>query len=66
MKVCSKCLHRIFVRIGYECFIRFVDVTGDRVGLAITQSLTLAGLLQWGVRQSKYLKPTTVFFIVIK
>lgn len=24
---------------------------GDRVGLAITQSLTLTGLLQWGVRQ---------------
>lgn len=33
---------------------RNLDVTGDRVGLAITQSLTLAGYLQWGVRQSKF------------
>lgn len=33
----------------------FSGVTGDRVGLAITQSLTLTGLLQWGVRQRKYL-----------
>ncbi|XP_031635983.1 multidrug resistance-associated protein 4-like [Contarinia nasturtii] len=28
------------------------SVTGDRVGLAITQALSLTGLLQWGVRQS--------------
>lgn len=28
------------------------DATGDRVGLAITQSLTLTGLLQTGIRQS--------------
>lgn len=34
--------------------MNFSGVTGDRVGLAITQSLTLTGLLQWGVRQRKY------------
>lgn len=28
-----------------------IEVTGDRVGLAITQSLTLTTSLQWGVRQ---------------
>lgn len=28
------------------------DATGDRVGLAITQSLTLTGFFKWGVRQS--------------
>lgn len=27
-------------------------VTGDKVGLAITQSMALTGLLQWGIRQS--------------
>lgn len=29
-----------------------IGVTGDRVGLAITQTLTLTGMLQWGIRQS--------------
>lgn len=43
-----------------KCFLVFISgVTGDRVGLAITQSLTLTGLLQWGVRQRKY---PTMFF----
>lgn len=32
----------------------FIDknVPGEKVGLAITQALTLLGMLQWGVRQS--------------
>lgn len=33
----------------------FVDVSGDRIGLAITQSLSLTGILQYGVIQRKYL-----------
>lgn len=37
-------------------------VTGDRVGLAITQSLTLTGLLQWGVRQSRWQFSVFFFF----
>lgn len=27
-------------------------VTGDKVGLAITQAMSLTGMLQWGIRQS--------------
>lgn len=27
-------------------------MTGDRIGLGITQALTLTGMLQWGIRQS--------------
>lgn len=33
-------------------YLHISGVTGDRVGLAITQSLSLVGLLQWAVRQS--------------
>lgn len=29
-----------------------VNVPGEQVGLAITQAMTLIGMLQWGVRQS--------------
>lgn len=29
-----------------------LDVLGDEVGLAITQSLSITGMMQWGVRQS--------------
>lgn len=38
----------------FKNYSMILGVTGDRVGLAITQSLTLTGLLQWGVRQRKY------------
>lgn len=30
----------------------FSGVRGDRVGLAITQAMTMTGLLQWGIRHS--------------
>ena len=32
----------------------FIDTTvpGEKVGLAITQAMTLLGMLQWGIRQS--------------
>lgn len=33
-------------------YLFFIGMTGDRIGLAITQTLTLTGLLQWGIRQS--------------
>lgn len=28
------------------------NASGDQIGLAITQAMTLTGMLQWGVRQS--------------
>lgn len=28
------------------------DISDDKIGLAITQAMTMAGLLQWGVRHS--------------
>lgn len=28
------------------------SVSGDKVGLAITQAMSLTGMLQWGIRQS--------------
>lgn len=31
---------------------RFPDVEGSNVGLAITQSISLTGIFQWGMRQS--------------
>lgn len=36
------------------CYFMFIDtnVPGEKVGLAITQAMTLLGMLQWGVRQS--------------
>lgn len=37
----------IFLFLLYD-----TGVTGDKVGLAITQSMALTGLLQWGIRQS--------------
>lgn len=30
----------------------FSGVRGDKVGLAITQAMTMTGLLQWGIRHS--------------
>lgn len=43
----------IFIFIVIFTFLLFdTGVTGDKVGLAITQSMALTGLLQWGVRQS--------------
>lgn len=30
----------------------FAGVSGDKVGLAITQAMALTGMLQWGIRQS--------------
>lgn len=30
----------------------FIGISGDKVGLAITQSMTMTGLLQWGIRHS--------------
>lgn len=38
--------------ISSMTYLHISGVTGDRVGLAITQSLSLVGLLQWAVRQS--------------
>lgn len=36
------------------CYFLFIDksMPGEKVGLAITQAMTLLGMLQWGVRQS--------------
>lgn len=35
------------------CYFMFIDksMPGEKVGLAITQAMTLLGMLQWGVRQ---------------
>lgn len=30
----------------------FSGVSGDKVGLAITEAMTMTGLLQWGIRNS--------------
>lgn len=30
----------------------YIDILGDKVGLAITQAMSLTGMLQWGIRQS--------------
>lgn len=43
----------IFILAELFQIIFFLGVTGDRVGLAITQSLSLISYLQWGVRQSE-------------
>ncbi|XP_055301713.1 ATP-binding cassette sub-family C member 4-like [Sitodiplosis mosellana] len=45
----------VYVFIGIVVFLFLVvneDVSGDRVGLAITQALSLSGLLQYGVKLS--------------
>lgn len=43
----------IFVLIVTFSFLLLdSDISGDRVGLAITQSMTMTGLLQWGIRHS--------------
>lgn len=43
----------IFIFCVIFLFLLFdTGVTGDKVGLAITQSMALTGLLQWGIRQS--------------
>lgn len=36
------------------CYFMFIDksMPGEKVGLAITQAMTLLGMLQWGIRQS--------------
>lgn len=36
------------------CYFMLVDENfpGEKVGLAITQAMTLLGMLQWGIRQS--------------
>lgn len=45
------CLVFIFIVVFY--FVLFdSNVLGDQVGLAVTQSLALTGLMQWGIRQS--------------
>lgn len=36
----------------YFCIFIDSGLSGDKVGLAITQSISLIGVLQWGVRQS--------------
>lgn len=41
----------VFCIIGYFMFID-MSVSGEKVGLAITQAMTLVGWLQWGIRQS--------------
>lgn len=43
----------LFIATVIYYFVLFeTQATGARVGLAITQSLSLSGLLQWGVRQT--------------
>lgn len=34
------------------CVLCIPGVSGDKVGLAITQAMALTGMLQWGIRQS--------------
>ncbi|XP_031636354.1 multidrug resistance-associated protein 4-like [Contarinia nasturtii] len=43
----------IFITFIITYFIFIAETaTGDKVGLAITQAMSLTGMLQWGVRQS--------------
>lgn len=43
----------IFVAsVIYVCVFVEIGLTGDQVGLAITQSISLLGLLQWGIRST--------------
>lgn len=66
IRLCGMCsvlfpdIESRFERIFFNCTIvikmqrfSYVDVTSDRIGLAITQSLSLTGILQYGVIQSK-------------
>lgn len=45
------CFIFVFV-VTFSFLLLESDVSGDRVGLAITQSMTMTGLLQWGIRHS--------------
>ncbi|PNF26812.1 hypothetical protein B7P43_G17381 [Cryptotermes secundus] len=51
----STCLLYIIV-VTFSFFIMSGDQYGGSVGLAITQAVTLTGLLQWGIRQSAELE----------
>lgn len=40
------------LKLNFYRISSVVGVTGDKVGLAITQAMALTGMLQWGIRQS--------------
>lgn len=42
----------VVVAIVPMFFVPIADILGDKVGLAITQTMTLTFMLQWGIRQS--------------
>lgn len=46
-----KCKLKILIQIS-KYYDRFSGVSGDKVGLAITEAMTMTGLLQWGIRHS--------------
>ncbi|XP_058822716.1 ATP-binding cassette sub-family C member 4-like [Topomyia yanbarensis] len=45
------CLLFVFV-VVFSFLVLDTGILGDRVGLAITQSMALTGMMQWGIRQS--------------
>ncbi|XP_053670820.1 ATP-binding cassette sub-family C member 4-like [Anopheles nili] len=45
------CLIFVFI-VVFSFLVLEQDTFGDRVGLAITQSMALTGMMQWGIRQS--------------
>lgn len=56
MKVCAHCFVVKMRFLFNKLFIHYfsaLDATGDKIGLAITQSLFLTATLQYGVRYSK-------------
>lgn len=51
--ICLDIMVFVFIFCVIFFFLIFdTSVTGDKVGLAITQSMALTGLLQWGIRQT--------------
>ncbi|XP_055540741.1 ATP-binding cassette sub-family C member 4-like [Wyeomyia smithii] len=45
------CLIFVFI-VVFSFLLLENNILGDRVGLAITQSMALTGMMQWGIRQS--------------
>lgn len=58
----KKALHILEIFVHHFCL---ADATGDRVGIAIMQALSLIGVLQISVRRRKYKQQIDRGFVVI-